>query len=158
MSKAKIFQSLKFQCILYHAFENGLLTNHKEKTAYIRPARQYFMFSIVCCSYVRLVNKMLTGILRLIATPYANSTCEKERICSFILIYDEEVTLRKKNLYWDISQPLRQETVLYSLPLVALRCPYGICSSLVALVALSFSTSLMKIVRFYSTSLYPFLL
>ena len=47
------------------------------------PARQYFMISIVCCSFVRRVNKMLTGILRLIATSYANSTCEKDLICSF---------------------------------------------------------------------------
>ena len=37
------------------------------------PARQYFMISIVCCSFVRPV---LTGTLRLIATLYANSTCE----------------------------------------------------------------------------------
>ena len=32
---AKIFQSLKFQCTLNHAFENGFLTNPKESTAYI---------------------------------------------------------------------------------------------------------------------------
>ena len=39
--------------------------------------------SIVCCSFVRQVNKLLTGILRLIATSYANSTCEKDLLCSF---------------------------------------------------------------------------
>ena len=56
------------------------------------------MISTVCRSFVRLVNKMLTGILHLIATSYANSTCEKDLICSFFFVYDEEVTKRKKNI------------------------------------------------------------
>ena len=34
-SMTKIFQSLKFQCTLYHAFDNRHLTNPKESTAYI---------------------------------------------------------------------------------------------------------------------------
>ena len=55
------------------------------------------MTSLVSCSYVRLVNKMLTGIKRLIATSYANSTCKKDIICSFFFIYDEEVTIQKRN-------------------------------------------------------------
>ena len=41
---AMIFLSLKFQCTLYHAFENGLLTNLRKY-----PARQYLRISIVCC-------------------------------------------------------------------------------------------------------------
>ena len=93
---AKIFQSLKFQCTLNNAFENGFLTNPKEALPISHPARQYFMISLVCCSYVRLVNKMLTGILRLIATSHANSTCKKDLICSFFFIYDEEVTMRER--------------------------------------------------------------
>ena len=61
---------------------------------------------------------MLTGILRLVATSYANSTCEKDLTCHFCFI----------------------------------------CSSLVALMALSFSRTLKKIVCFCSTGFYPLLL
>ena len=72
-------------------FKTAFLPTTKKALSISHQARQYFMISIVCCSYVRLVNKMLTGILRLIAT----LTCEKDRICSFFLVYDEEVTPRK---------------------------------------------------------------
>ena len=73
------------------------------------------------------MNKMLTRILRLIVTSYSNSTCEKDLICSFLFIYDEEVTLRKKNLYWDILQQLKHvnSLVLFFLSHVALRCSYA---------------------------------
>ena len=67
-------------------FKTAFLPTTKKALSISHQARQYFMISIVCCSYVRLVNKMLTGILRLIAT----LTCEKDRICSY-----EEVTPRK---------------------------------------------------------------
>ena len=39
---------------------------------------------------------MLTGLLGLISTSYANSTCEKDLICSFIFVYNGEVTIRKR--------------------------------------------------------------
>ena len=71
---AKIFQCLKFRCTFYHAFERRHLTNPKESTAIITSSQTVFYNQYVCFSFVRLMNKMLTGILRLIATSYANLT------------------------------------------------------------------------------------
>ena len=108
------------------------------------------------CKTVRLVDNMLTGILRVIAKSYANSTYEKDLICSFFFIYDEEVTMikRKYVLEWDILQQLRQ---VYSL-VFASSCSseMSISSSLAALMALSFSPPLMRIVCFCYTGFYPF--
>ena len=108
------------------------------------------MISIVCCSFVRRVNKMLTGILRLIATSYANSTCEKDLICSFFFIYDEEVTIRKRKSvlgHFAATEACKQPCIRF--PPVALRCLYAHFWSL--LMALSFSPPLMKSVCFCST-------
>ena len=65
-----------------------------------------------------------------------------------LFIYDEEVTIRK-NLYRDILQQLRH---VYCL-VFAFFCSseMSICSSLFALMALSFSPPLMKILCFCST-------
>ena len=93
------------------------------------------------------MNKMLTGTLRLIATPYANSTS---------LIYDEKVTLRKRNCV--LRHFAANETSNSPVFASSLSSEMSICSSLVALMALSFSTQLIKIVCFCSTGLYPFLL
>ena len=41
---AKIFQFLKFQCTLNHAFENGFLTNPKESIAYILSSQTVFYY------------------------------------------------------------------------------------------------------------------
>ena len=137
-------------------FENSFLPIPKQALPISHQARQYFMISIVCCSFVRLVNKMLTGILRLIATSYANSTCEKDLMGSFFLIYDEEVTLRKRK---SILRHFAATEVCTSLVFASSRSSeMSICSSLVTLMALSFSTPLMKIVCFCSTGLYTFLL
>ena len=76
--------------------KTDFLPTPKKALPISHPARQYFMISLLCCSYVRLVNKMITGIKRLIATSYAKSTCKKDLICSFFFIYDEEVTIRKR--------------------------------------------------------------
>ena len=61
-------------------------------------------------------------------------------------------------MYWDILQQLKyvNSLVLILLPRVAL--DVHICSSLVALMALSFSPPLMKSVCFCSTGFNPFLL
>ena len=93
------------------------------------------------------MNKMLTGTLRLIATPYANST---------FLIYDEKVTLRKRNSV--LRHFAANETSNSPVFASSRSSEMSICPSLVALMALSFSTQLMKIVCFCSTGLYPFLL
>ena len=70
----------------------------------------------------------------------------QDLFCSFVFIYDEEVTIKKENLYWDILQPLRH---VYGLVFAFSRSSVmSICSSLVALMALSFSPPLMKIVCF----------
>ena len=64
-----------------------------------------------------------------------------------LFIYDEEVTI-KKNLYWDILQQLRH---VYCLVFAFSRSSeMSICSSLVALMALSFSPPLMKIVFLFN--------
>ena len=113
-------------------------------------ARQYFMISIVCCSFVRLVNKMLTGILLLIATSYANSTREKDLICSFLSMM-RKLQLEKENLYLDILQQLRHVS---SLVFASSRSSkMSVCSSLVALMGVSFSPWLFLFNWFY-----PFLL
>ena len=110
--------------------------------------RQYFMISTVCCSFVRLVNKMLTGILRLIATSYANLTCEKDFMCNFFFIYDEEVTIRNKYVLGHVAATgaCKQPCINFA---SSCSSEMSICSSLVSLVALSLSPPLMKIVCFY---------
>ena len=110
----------------------------------------------MCCSYERLVSKILTGILRLIATSYANWTCEKDLICSFLFIYDEGVIKRKRKheLRYFAATEACNSLVFAS----SQSSKMSICSSLVALIALSFSPPLMKTVCFCSTGLYQFLI
>ena len=151
---AKIFQSLKFQCTLYHAFENRLLTFLRKHCLYhIHP--DSILGSVLCV--VRLVNKILTGILRLIATSHANLTCEKDLICSFLFSYDEEVTKRKRKCVFGYFAATE---ACNSLVFASSRSSEMsiLCSSLIALMALSFSPPLMKSVCFCSTGLYPFLI
>ena len=63
-------------------------------------------------------------------------------VASFF-IYDEEVTIRKRNLYWDILQQFRH---VYGLVFAFSRSSeMSIWSSLVALMALSFSPPLMNL-------------
>ena len=58
----------------------------------------------------------------------------------------------KENLYWDILQQLRH---VYGIVFSFSRSSeMSICSSLVALMALSFNPPLMNIVCFYSTGFY----
>ena len=78
--------------------KTDFLPTPKKALPMSHPARQYSMISIMCCSYVRLVNKMLTGILRLIATSYANSIRHVRKILfvASFFIYDEEVTIRTR--------------------------------------------------------------
>ena len=112
----------------------------------------------MCCSFVGLVNKMLTGILRLIATSYANSTCEKDLMCSFFFFFisDEEVTIRKNVLgHFAATEVCKQPCINFA---SSCSSEMSICSSLVAVMALSFSSPLMKIVCFSSTGFNPFLL
>ena len=66
-----------------------------------------------------------------------------------LFIYDEEVTIRKKNLYWDILQQLKH--VYFLVFAFSRSSEMSICSSLVALMALSLSPPLMKIECFCST-------
>ena len=115
------------------------------------PARQYFMISIACCSLVRLVNKMLTGILRHIATSYANSTCEKDLICSFFL----SMMRKRKSVLGHFAATEALNSLVFA---SSCSSEMSICSSLVVLMALSFSPPLMKSVCFCSTGFYPFLL
>ena len=99
---------------------------------------------------------MLTGILRLIATSYANLTCEKDLICSFLFIYDEEVTIRKgKNIlgYFAATEACNSRVFASSRS-----SEMSKCSSLVDFMGLSLSPPLMKTVCFCSTGLYLFLL
>ena len=67
-------------------------------------------------------------------------------------IYDEEVTIRTRNLYLDILQQLRH--VYCTVFTFSRSSEMSICSSLAALMALFFSPPLMKIVCFCSTGFY----
>ena len=97
---------------------------------------------------------MLTGILGLIATSYANLTCEKDFICSFLFIYDKEVTIRKIKY---ILGYFAATEACNSLVFASSRSSeMSKCSSLVAFMVLSFSPPLMKTVCFCSTGLYSF--
>ena len=99
---------------------------------------------------------MLTGILRLIATSYANLTCEKDFICSFLFIYDGEVTIRKRKYilgYFAATEACDSRVFASSSSYEMSKC-----LSLVAFVVLSFNPPLMKTVCFCSTGLYPFLI
>ena len=69
---------------------------------------------------------------------------ERSHSSLLFFVYDEEVTIRKRNLYWDILQQLRH---VNSLVFASSRSSeMSTCSSMVALMALSFSPPLMKIV------------
>ena len=105
--------------------KTDFLPTPKKALPISHPARQLFMISLVCCSNVRLVSKMLTGIKRLIATSYANSTCKKDLICSFFFINDEDVTIRTKICTGTFWSNWGMYTALCSLSFVALRCPYA---------------------------------
>ena len=66
-------------------------------------------------------------------------------VASFLSMM-RKLQYEKENLYWDILQQLRH---VYGLVFAFSRSSeMSICSSLVALMALSFSPSLMKIVMF----------
>ena len=74
----------------------------------------------------------------------------------FLFIYDEEVTIRKRKYvlgYFAATEACN------SLVFASSRnSEMSICSSLVALMALSFSPPLMKTVCLCSTGFYPFLI
>ena len=95
---------------------------------------------------------MSTGISRLIATSYANSHVRKiSFVASFFFIYDEEVTIRKRKSV--LGHFAATEACIR--PCVRFRSSeMSICSSLGALMALSFSLPLMKIVCFCSSGFY----
>ena len=132
--------------------KTDFLPTPKKALPISHPARLYFMISLVCCSYVRLVSKMLTGIQCLIATSYANSTSKKDLICSFFFIYDEEVTIRKRKSV--LGHFAATEACIRLVFAFSRSSEMSISSSLVALMALSFSPPLMKIVCFCSTGFY----
>ena len=100
---------------------------------------------------------MLTVIMHLIATSYANLACEKDLMCSFFFIYDEEVTIKKKNVlgHFAATEACKQHCINFA---SSCSSEISICSSLVALMALSFSPPLMKIVCFCSIGFNLFLL
>ena len=76
---------------------------------------------------------------------------------AFYFIYDEEVTIRKKSIlgYFAATEVCKQPCINFA---SLCSSEVSICSSLVALMALSFSPPLVKIVCFCSTGFYPFLL
>ena len=144
---AKIFQSLKFQCTLNHAFENGFLTNPKESTAYIPSSHTVFYDQYCVLFFCKTVNRDITSHSNIIS----QFTCKKDLICSFFFIYDEEVTIRKRKSV--LGHFAATEACIR--PCVRFRSSeMSICSSLVALMALSFSPPLMEIVCFCSTGFY----
>ena len=80
---------------------------------------------------------MLTGILRLIATSYANLTCEKDFICSFLFIYVEEVTIRKiKYILGYFAATEAYNSFVFA---SSRSSEISKCSSLVTFMVLSFS-------------------
>ena len=101
------------------------------------------MIRITCFSFVRWMNKMLTGLLRLISTPYTNSTCEKDLICSFIFyLWWRSYNKKKKICMWTFCRNWCSIFALHS----SYSSVMYLYSSLVALMAVSFSPPLMKIV------------
>ena len=65
-------------------------------------------------------------------------------MCSFLFFYDEEVTIRKKSVlgHFAATEACKQPCINVS---SSCSSEMSICSSLVALMALSFSPPLMKI-------------
>ena len=87
------------------------------------------------------------------ATSYANSHVRKISFVASFFIYDEEVTIRKKKSV--LGHFAATEACIR--PCVRFRSSeMSICSSLVALMALSFSPPLMKMVCFCSTGFYQY--
>ena len=71
------------------------------------------MISIVCWSFVRLVNKMLTEILRLIATSCHLDMWERSHL-KLLFIYDEEVTIRKRKSvlrHFEVTEACKQHCI-----------------------------------------------
>ena len=100
---------------------------------------------------------MLTWILRPIATSYANFTCEKDFICSFVFIYDEEVTIRKRNYilgYFAAAEACNSLVFASSCS-----SEMSKCSSLVAfMVGSVLQSTAHEDLCFCLTGLYPFLI
>ena len=77
-------------------------------------------------------------------------------VASSFFIYDEEITIRKRT---SVLRHIAATEACDSLVFASSRSSeMYICSSLVALMVLSFSPPLMKIVSFCSTGFYSFLL
>ena len=78
-------------------------------------------------------------------------------MCSFFSIYDEAVTIRKKIAlgHFAATEASKQPCINFASSCCS---EMSICSSLVVLMALSFSPPLMKIVCFCSTVINLFLL
>ena len=66
----RFFSPWNFSATCIMRLKTDFLPIPKKALPISHPARQYFMSSIVCFSFVRLVNKLLTGILCLIAISY----------------------------------------------------------------------------------------